>query len=200
MKKNHHDIDWEDMSDLQPAFQELAAEQPPTEFLEQVMARAAQEPLLADSQATDIRTDDRPCASDTEVPALSRATVLRLDRGRRRRWLAPLMTAPSVAALAACLILSLAANVWFGSRLGATLGPTQVRHHSDDQRQEFRALLTDFKSPEAALGLHAYLFQSVLNNGKPGHLSHRIGLEARTCRCGTSDFLWVHSASASLPR
>ncbi len=172
MKKDPRNIDREDVSDLQQAFRELAADEPPTDFLARVMERAAQEPLFTDIPKTGLDTGDQPSLPEAFETESAISTVLTLDLCRRRRWLRPLMTVPGVAALAACLLLSLTANAWFGTRTWFRHGPwsaldgSQGLQHTAQQRQAFRALLADLNPPGMTIGFNAHLFQLGIHTTK----------------------------------
>lgn len=152
MKNDNRDVDCDDVSDLRSAFRALAADEPPANFLDRVMARAAQEPLHAPEIA-----EAEPVASN----------VLRLDRGRKRQWLQSLISVPGVAALAACLLLSLAANIWLGARMrvGPWFGskPLRTADTTHRQRQDFRAFLADLNPGAEMVGFNVRLFQLSLH-------------------------------------
>ncbi len=164
MKHDKRDGDWDDVSDLRPAFRALAADEPPADFLDRVMARAAREPLCTDHRMP----QQLPAAKAAEAELVA-PDVLRFDHhhNRRRQWLQPLISVPGVAALAACLLLSLAANIWLGTQMGAELWLGAKALHTvevtDRQRQDFRAFLADLNPEPGMAGFNVRLFQLSLH-------------------------------------
>ena len=132
------------------AFRQLADEAVPDDFLTQVMARAAQAPLFPDPTPAD--------ASQTDTAA---KTQLARWRSRLQRYiLTPLMTPQAGFALAACLVLSLAGNIWLGTRTWDS-SPAPDRRIAEDRR-ETQELLARLSLSGQATGFNAHRFQARL--------------------------------------
>lgn len=154
MKNDEPELTEDAEPELLAAFQQLAAEKAPADFLSQVMRRAIQEPLFSSAEQ-----QEPPLSPQTGGAETASTRFLRLVPRSRRGQLQTLITSPTVGVLAACLVLSLTANIWLGNRFRG-LRPLDSNSSVVAQKHEMRELLATLNVQDHITLFHTHLFQS----------------------------------------